>query len=370
MKYFLVINVFLLLAAMRGYAQHSNVPSNMKQAIRFLDRDCPDSLKSIIKETANPRLKELSYPWGGNYKTIYNWTSNDNENSKIIKYLSRKGVNANQETIILIAFKEHLLGEKLNENAIYTPWKILEAKNKAEDKVRYTTDSLRGIYIPVNLEDCIRQIDLFWSDSIRSNVKQLTEDQFSVRAHHGFGMWIRNNWQLWAGSRLSKYFNDKGIYHPDDMSGIILDSYHRRLNNRDIKLEDQIQHYLDYWSKSKMEAIARKNEEFDAYKVGDTLTYKYRYGYVSKMQENKESDDICIAKCLLLEKDSDKHLLKIRLLISCSKKGIIIYDNKDEQLYDPVTKVWSRPSKRIRKCAKPGKSYWSDYNDWSIDAIN
>jgi hypothetical protein len=40
-----------------------------------------------------------------------------------------------------------------------------------------------------------------------------------------------------------------GIYHPDDMSGIILTSYHRYLNGQDIALEAQIKSYQDYWKK-------------------------------------------------------------------------------------------------------------------------
>lgn len=59
----------------------------------------------------------------------------------------------------------------------------------------------------------------------------ISEEEFTVNTHFGFGMWIRNNWNLWGGSRLSIYFNQKGIHHPDDMSGIILVSYHRHLND-------------------------------------------------------------------------------------------------------------------------------------------
>lgn len=42
----------------------------------------------------------------------------------------------------------------------------------------------------------------------------------------GLGMWMRNNWRLWAGSRLQKYFLVRGIRHPDDMSGVILEYYY------------------------------------------------------------------------------------------------------------------------------------------------
>ena len=48
----------------------------------------------------------------------------------------------------------------------------------------------------------------------------------------GLGMWIRNNWGLRSGSRLQKYFRDRKIVHPDNMSGIILDYYHDWLNGK------------------------------------------------------------------------------------------------------------------------------------------
>jgi hypothetical protein len=52
-------------------------------------------------------------------------------------------------------------------------------------------------------------------------------------------MWMRKQLGLWSGSQLAKYFHDKGIHHADDMSGIILDSYHRYLTKREVKLEEQ-----------------------------------------------------------------------------------------------------------------------------------
>jgi hypothetical protein len=68
--------------------------------------------------------------------------------------------------------------------------------------------------------------------------------------HHGFGTWIRNEFGLWADGKLVKYFNSIGIYHADDMSGIILTSLHRSLHCRDIKLQDQVKYYRDFWAVS------------------------------------------------------------------------------------------------------------------------
>lgn len=217
----------------------------------YLQTDCPDSLKLTIKETNNTQLINLCYPWGGDYKTIFRWTKRDHKKSKTRKYLINKGISDNrrQQAIILIAFKQALLGQTLNEDEIIKPYKAIEDKWRAEDKVRFTADSIRGVYIPKDIEDCCRQIDSFLSDSMKAKAKQWTENEFSSRAHMGLGMWMRNNWQLWGGSRLSKYFNLLGIYHPDDMSGFILDSYHRYLTGNAINLEEQIKFYQDYWKK-------------------------------------------------------------------------------------------------------------------------
>jgi hypothetical protein len=124
-------------------------------------------------------------------------------------------------------------------------------EQKQESLENIKKDSIGGVYIPIDLEDCFKQIDGFWTDSIKSQVRNMANDEFTSSAHFGIGMWMRNNWRLWGGSRLSKYFNDLGIFHPDDMSGIILTSYHRHLLGQDVKLEEQISYYKDFWEKNK-----------------------------------------------------------------------------------------------------------------------
>jgi hypothetical protein len=103
------------------------------------------------------------------------------------------------------------------------------------------------IDIPRNLEDCLIQIDQLLPDSVKHSISTHTEDEFSVVMHLSLGLWIRNNWGLWKGSRLSNFFYEIGVFHPDDMSAIILDSYYRRSTGKDIKLEEQVKYYQDYW---------------------------------------------------------------------------------------------------------------------------
>ncbi|WP_293945941.1 MULTISPECIES: DUF6794 domain-containing protein [unclassified Sphingobacterium] len=109
-------------------------------------------------------------------------------------------------------------------------------------------DTIAGIYIPKNLKDCFVQIESFWDDSTKNKVREMTESEFMAGTHFGFGMWMRNNWGLWGGSRLSAYFAKRGIRHPDDMPGIILTSYYRKLKGKDPDVKSQLKYYKKYWT--------------------------------------------------------------------------------------------------------------------------
>jgi len=63
------------------------------------------------------------------------------------------------------------------------------------------------------------------SDSLEQRIVAQTEEEFTAQAHFGLGLWMRNQWGLWRGGPLTKYFCQLGVYHPDDMSSIILTTY-------------------------------------------------------------------------------------------------------------------------------------------------
>lgn len=248
--------LYLIFIATGAFSQKSN-PKNIDDAIKFLVKDCSDSLKRVIKVKSNDSLIYLIRPWSskpGAYDKIGEFAPSDpNKKTKLEKYYSNLGINSGKhiDAIILISFKNYLNTGQTNHDQVILPFQKLEDKWREEDKLRYTTDSLRGAYIPKDLDDCFKQIDNFWSDSTKNGVKRMTEKDFTARAHLGFGTWMRNNWQLWAGSRLSKYFNDKGIYHPENISGIILTSYYRHLTGQAVNLDEQIKFDQNYQKAAK-----------------------------------------------------------------------------------------------------------------------
>lgn len=102
------------------------------------------------------------------------------------------------------------------------------------------------VYVPADLEDSFRELQKMLHPDLLREMKEKPEKQM-IEYHRGLGMWMRNNWGLWAGSRLAKYFNGIGVFHPDDMSGIILDSFWRHLHARPVELEKQVAYYQRFW---------------------------------------------------------------------------------------------------------------------------
>lgn len=110
-------------------------------------------------------------------------------------------------------------------------------QDKLEYKKRIQQDSIDHVYIPADVQDCFKQLDKLLSASDKQSFASTSENSLD-KYHMGLGLWIRNNWGLWKGSRLSNHFNKLGVFHPDDMSGIIIRFYHRYLNGHEFKLDE------------------------------------------------------------------------------------------------------------------------------------
>lgn len=114
----------------------------------------------------------------------------------------------------------------------------------------------REIFNPSNLEEVFEWMDNNMPGFL-DNVKEASEEKI-VSYHHGIGTWLRNNLHLWEDCGkpyeqkrpLMRWFNDNGIYHPDDVSAIIFTSLSRHLKGEDLRLNEQFKYYQDYWEKT------------------------------------------------------------------------------------------------------------------------
>ncbi|HVP78597.1 MAG TPA: DUF6794 domain-containing protein [Thermodesulfobacteriota bacterium] len=123
-------------------------------------------------------------------------------------------------------------------------------------KAEKSSELEQPVYIPANLDDCFAELKRVLKPEDIEKMKTGAEKEM-IQYHFGLGTWIRNNWSLWKESRLTKWFNHKGIYHPDDMSGIIIISFWRHLNSKPIGFDEQVKFYQDYWK----EVLERENQE-------------------------------------------------------------------------------------------------------------
>ena len=105
-------------------------------------------------------------------------------------------------------------------------------EEQAEYEKRLTLDTIAGVYIPKDLGECFLQLDQILPDIERKDMQALPRRTGMIRYHLDLGMWMRNNWGLHGGSRLQKYFRDRRITDPEEMSTIILYYYHDWLNGK------------------------------------------------------------------------------------------------------------------------------------------
>jgi hypothetical protein len=109
---------------------------------------------------------------------------------------------------------------------------------KLEYENRLVADTIDGHYIPKNLEECFIELDKILKPITKKVIKNENGEYNWYDSHFGIGLWIRNNWSLWGGSRLEQYFRSKGELFADDMSGVIIRFYIDWLNGQHEKWKE------------------------------------------------------------------------------------------------------------------------------------
>jgi hypothetical protein len=125
-------------------------------------------------------------------------------------------------------------------------------------------------YIPTNFNDALDYMDCVWKD--KEEFKNKSEKDAVADAHFAGGQWIRNDWELWkAKNSLYKQFKSLGITFPEDISSIILTSFHRRLNHKDIDFNGQVKEHKEYKRRDELIRLER-NKIAKNLKIDDTVS--------------------------------------------------------------------------------------------------
>jgi hypothetical protein len=271
-----------------------------------------------------------------NNKRIFNY----NDFLPIIEYSKTKGSYNLKEWQLERILTEYIFNnvrgsERCLSDIIENRLKIIK-KEQIEISNRIKLDTIDGTYIPTDLNDAINQINKVLAEESKLKIKKMNEEDFIAESHFGIGFTlIRNGWALWGKSRLSKYFNEIGINHPDDMSGIILTSYFRKLKKKPIELEKQILDINEYYIKN----LPPSKMEYPSF-VTD-VRWENSVGYP--------------------EDDSEENWAEIHFFFSLNKKIIWIYNynygwkqltkkqyRQFEKVYDYEILNWLRKIYKIK----------------------
>lgn len=241
----LISTLTILVLQVNLYGQKRDVyetpiPKNIQQCFSTLDKTMPEKEIELIKTLPEDSIYDHD-EFRSRTDFFHAWKIYDG--SRLTKYFNKMGLVGSFEIYetILISYHRHLNKKEIDLNGQI---KKYQAKQK-EDYEHYLSkldkDSLNGIYIPKDINECMTELDRLMDEKSKKDFSAQEENKAVAQAYRpGPGLWIRNNWGLWGGSRLQKYFFDKGAKDPEGISWIILTCYHRHLNGKPLDLEGQL----------------------------------------------------------------------------------------------------------------------------------
>lgn len=274
----------------------------------------------ILREfmDVSSRYFEITNKWASKDTTIFQ------------EYYKSRGITYIQfiTEILAISWFRKIHNLDVNHEGLVDKYARINSNWSRQDAERFTADSLRGVYIPFDLEDCFRELDKYFDETERENISKMSEVKFSTNAHFGVGLFLRNKWQLWRGSRLTEYFFELGLSHPDDISSVILLCYHRKLSGLPLDVIQQIDKYRIYWKEAyEARELGMKelyNGWFDKYSIGDTLEFQPNYERFAYYGNRPVPVQSCRGLGIVLDKNNVRRTFLIRLIDDCDQGGIII----------------------------------------------
>lgn len=133
-----------------------------------------------------------------------------------------------------------------------------EAAYDSAYAVRIKLDEINGVYIPSNLQDAFVELKRLSSPADIDKFRQATEEIVRTKLHFSLGKWMIVNWGFYEGSRLSHLLKAAGLQHPDDMARVLLVCFHRHLNGRELKFEEEVAFYKAFREQEKAAQEAEK----------------------------------------------------------------------------------------------------------------
>lgn len=110
--------------------------------------------------------------------------------------------------------------------------------------------------IPQTLAEAHTALERLFTAQELAEIDRMKSEAEMVKYHFSLGMSIRNSWGLWRGSPLAKHLQELGFIHPDDMSGVVLETFWCKRHQQPFRLKEKAQVCRVYW-----EALQKSDKE-------------------------------------------------------------------------------------------------------------
>lgn len=110
---------------------------------------------------------------------------------------------------------------------------------------RIHLSKINDVYIPINTEDAMKELDRLTEKEARKKLTSVPEDTIASKLHFSLGRWMLLNWGIEEGSRLSHYYKQKGVSYPDDQIDLLLRCFYRHVADAPLREDDLIHYYRE-----------------------------------------------------------------------------------------------------------------------------
>ncbi len=141
-----------------------------------------------------------------------------------------------------------------------------QEKYQSEYQVRIKQSHINGFYIPKDIDDAMAELDRIVDQHGKERFRAQEEEVAVRKIHFSFGRWMIHNWGFYEGSRLSHYLKGLGITYPDDMASTLMLCYHRKLNDKPMRVEE-IAEYFAEKRRKEMEDRINRGQILEVHKV-------------------------------------------------------------------------------------------------------
>lgn len=244
------IPIFILLVLSRFcFGQNDSIsshgfyiPKNINECNQQLDKTFGKKAKDKLNQLYENQLNcDYGFPSVSGIYILSEWFENDS--TRLACYLKQYSIKepGERDYIITLAYYRYLNKKPIDLNSESKKLTHIKDSISFSDVEKYkidvASDSIKGVFIPTDIFSCCKQLDLLLCDSTKQNIREKKDEMELAEYHFSIGLWMRNNWGLWGGSRLQQYFFSKNVMHPDNMSGIILVAYNKYLNGQNLNID-------------------------------------------------------------------------------------------------------------------------------------